>query len=44
MFYKVGPAGYFGGVVKISKGPWFREFMVEDDGLDWYYTFLNAEG
>ena len=36
--------GYFGGVAKVSRGPWFRDYWVEDDGLDWFYTFLNNEG
>ena len=36
--------GYFGGVAKVSRGPWFREFFVEDDGLDWFYSFLDSEG
>jgi hypothetical protein len=44
MLYKVNSMGYFGGYSKVSRGPWFREFWVEDDGLDWYYTFLNADG
>lgn len=36
--------GYFGGVAKVSRGPWFRDYWVEDDGLDWFYTFLNNDG
>lgn len=44
MLYKVNSMGYFGGVSKVSRGPWFKEFWVEDDGLDWYYTFLNTDG
>ena len=44
MLYKVGSMGYFGGVAKVSRGPWFRDYWVEDDGLDWFYTFLNSEG
>ena len=36
--------GYFGGVAKVSRGPWFREFFVEDDGLDWFYSFLDNDG
>jgi hypothetical protein len=44
MLYKIGSMGYFGGVAKVSKGPWFREHFVEDDGLDWFYTFVDGEG
>ena len=41
---KVSSMGYFGGVAKVSRGPWFREFWVEDDGLEWYYSTLNTDG
>lgn len=44
MLYKVGSMGYFGGVAKVSRGPWFRDYWVEDDGLDWFYTFTNSNG
>ena len=44
MLYKVGSMGYFGGVQKISRGPWFREYFVEDDGLDWFYTCIDNDG
>lgn len=44
MLYKVGSMGYFGGVAKVSRGPWFRDYWVEDDGLDWFYTFMNSDG
>lgn len=44
MLYKISSMGYFGGVAKVSKGPWFRDFYVEDDGLDWFYTFIDGEG
>jgi len=44
MLYKISSMGYFGGVAKVSKGPWFRDYFVEDDGLDWFYTFLDNEG
>ena len=27
-----------------SRGPWFRKFIVEDDGLDWFYAFLDNDG
>ena len=42
--YKVNSSGYFGGVAKVSRGPWFREFWVEDDGLEWYYSFRDNDG
>ena len=41
--YKVSSMGYFGGVAKVSRGPWFRDAWVEDDGLDWYYRFKDNE-
>ena len=44
MLYKINSMGYFGGVFKLSRGPWFREFMVEDDGLEWYYSFTDSDG
>ena len=44
MFYKVTPFGYFGRVTKVSRGPWFREFMVEEDGLEYFYVYNNGEG
>ena len=44
MLYKISSMGYFGGVAKVSKGPWFRDFFVEDDGLDWFYSFIDSEG
>lgn len=39
MLYKVSPFGYFGRVAKVSRGPWFQEHLVEDDGLEWFYVF-----
>lgn len=39
MLYKVSPFGYFGRVAKVSRGPWFQENQVEDDGLEWFYVF-----
>eukprot|EP00347_Sterkiella_histriomuscorum_P005532 403356254 len=44
MLYKVDPMGYFGRVQKVSRGPWFQESMVEDDGLDFYYAYPSADG
>ena len=42
MLYKVTPFGYFGRVSQISRGPWFAEMHVEDDGLEWYYVYLDG--
>ena len=39
MLYKVSPMGYFGRVAKVSRGPWFNEGQVEEDGLEHYYVF-----
>ena len=44
MFYKINAVGWWGGVMKVSKGPWFREHFVEDDGLDWFYQVVDADG
>ena len=44
MLYKFNSMGYFGGVMKVSRGPWFKEYFVEDDGLDWYYSFTDSSG
>ena len=41
--YKVSSMGYFGGVAKVSRGAWFREAWVEDDGLEWYYKFSDND-
>lgn len=41
MLYKVSPFGYFGRPVKISRAPWFQENYVEDDGLEYYYTYSS---
>ena len=43
MLYKVSPFGYFSRVAKVSRGPWFQEHNVEDDGLEWFYVF-GSEG
>jgi hypothetical protein len=44
MLYKVSPFGYFSRVSKVSRGPWFQEYMVEDDGLEWFYVYpFNGE-
>lgn len=44
MLYKVSPQGYFGRVQKISRGPWFQEYMVEDDGLERFYIVGTSDG
>ena len=44
MFYKITSTGYFGGVAKVSRHPMYKDHMVEDDGLDWFYTFTNMDG
>ena len=44
MLYKVGPFGYFSRTTKISRGPWFEHHKVEDDGLEYYYSYsVNGE-
>lgn len=35
--------GHNKGYSFVSRGPWFREIWVEDDGLDWFYTFLDND-
>ena len=44
MLYKIDSMGYFGGVSKVSRGPWWRATMVEDDGLDYFYVFSDLDG
>lgn len=44
MLYKIDSSGYFGGVYKVSRGPWFRQWLVEDDGLDWFYQIQDLDG
>lgn len=45
MLYKVSPFGYFGRVAKVSRGPWFNEWNVEEDGLEYFYVYGgNADG
>jgi hypothetical protein len=39
MLYKVSPFGYFARTGKISRGPWFNESNVEEDGLEYFYVF-----
>ena len=41
---RLTPPGYFSKPLKISRGPWFKENMVVDDGLDYFYSFKNGEG
>jgi hypothetical protein len=42
MLYKVSPFGYFARVSKVSRGPWFNESKVEEDGLEYFYLFGNG--
>ena len=44
--YGLGPSGqYFGTVpIKISRGPWFKEYFAHDDGLEYYYKFTAEDG
>ena len=44
MLYKVTPMGYFGRVHQNSRGPWFRKWYAEDDGLEWYYAYKDDGG
>ncbi len=44
MLYKFSPMGYFGRVSQISRGPWFAEMQVEDDGLEYYYLHQDSNG
>ena len=44
MLYKFTPMGYFGRVSTISRGPWFAELQVEDDGLEYYYLHQDCNG
>ena len=39
MLYKVSPFGYFDRVSKVSRGPWFEEQFVEEDGLEYFYAY-----
>lgn len=42
MLYKVSPFGYFSRVAKVSRGPWFEEYKVEEDGLEYFYCYNNG--
>lgn len=44
MFYKFTPMGYFGRVSQISRGPWFAEHAVEEDGLEYYFMHQDSSG
>ena len=39
MLDKVDPFGYMGRVSKLSRGPWFRTWDIEEDGLEHFYSF-----
>ena len=30
--------------LKVSRGPWFKEFFATDDGLEFYYQYTNEKG
>jgi len=34
--------GYFSRVTQNSQGPWFREWFVEEDGLEYFYVFSEG--
>ena len=44
--YGISPgSGYFNPIpLKISRGPWFKEFFATDDGLEYYYRYSDEEG
>ena len=44
MLYKFTPTGYFGRVAQISRGPWFDEHRVEEDGLEIFFCFNTSKG
>lgn len=44
MLYKVDPMGYFGRMPKYSRGPWFDESKIEDDGLEYFYNYVTERG
>ena len=44
--FAVSPLGstFSGMPVKVSRGPWFKEYFAHDDGLEYYYKFSDSEG
>ena len=44
MLYKLTPMGYFGRVYQQSRGPWFRRMWAEEDNLELYYVYQDANG
>jgi len=45
MLYGFSPHYYSAAASQNSKGPWFeKRYWVEDDGLDWFYAFLDNDG
>ena len=36
--------GYFGRIQQYSRGPWFREWYAEDNGLEWFYDYKDSSG
>ena len=43
MAFNTNHMGYFGAKEKVSRGPWFKTFFIEDDGLEYFYRF-NSKG
>lgn len=44
MLYKFTPFGYFARTAQISRGPWFDETNVEEDGMEILYSFVDDNG
>ena len=40
----VVPPVPYGRPPMVSRGPWFRQAIMEDDGLEYYYKFKTGEG
>lgn len=38
------PPGPWVPAPKVSRGPWFKKYFIEDDGLEYFYVYKNAEG
>jgi hypothetical protein len=36
--------GYFARPNKVSRGPWFKEYIAQDDGLEYYYQYSDEDG
>ena len=42
--YGATPNTVFQDVQTVPRGPWFKETMVMDDGLEYFYKFVDSEG